>query len=98
MTAAKPRRSDEVDTKLLPDGYIVLYNIKTEWGHTLTPLGAVVWELCDGTLSVEEIVHHVGELTERSGDAELGAQVVKLVDEFVTLGLVHTESASAEVT
>ena len=97
MTAAKPLRSEEIETKILPDGYIVLYNSKTEWSHTLTPLGAVVWELCDGTLTVEEILHHVRELTERQGDDELGAQVVKLIDEFITLGLVHTESASAEV-
>jgi len=88
MTIIRPTRNENITTKILPDGYIVLHNSKTEWAHTLTPLGAIAWELCDGLLTVQEIEQQVVELTERSNDHELKEQVVKLVDEFIALGLV----------
>lgn len=85
----RPKRNNEVETRILPDGYVVLFNTKNNWAHTLTPLGALTWELCDGQVSIDEIVDRIVELVgSETVDRKLKEQITTLVDQLSELDLV----------
>src|SRR5688500_6603598 len=54
-----PRRKADVKTSVLPDGHVVLFSDTRDWGHTLNPRAALIWEFCDGEHTVAEIVSEV---------------------------------------
>jgi len=84
----KPKRNPLIKTKVLPDGHVVLFNEANDWAHVLTPQGALLWELCDGSIELYEIFPTVGEATGRSSDGMLEQQLRQLVDELVSLDLL----------
>lgn len=54
-SAFKPKRNPHFAARLLPDGYVLIYSEQSTWVHTLTPLGGLVWEFCDGENAAHEI-------------------------------------------
>jgi hypothetical protein len=52
----QPRHRPEVEMEVLPDGSALLFDPRDDRGHILTALGALIWEMCDGLLTDEEIV------------------------------------------
>jgi hypothetical protein len=89
-----PKRNPDVKTTLLPDGYVVLFSIKTDWAHTLNPTGALVWEFCDGQHSVDELVSEVEGLLAGSDRKRLTTEVESLLQELLAAGLVLDEAGS----
>jgi hypothetical protein len=89
-----PKRNEDIDTRLLPDGYTVLVNSKTDWAHTITPIAGLVWELCDGINSIEQIKDLVIDMVEAADKELLKQQVDELLKEFEKAGLVVTEAQS----
>ena len=88
------QRHPDINTKVLPDGYVVLSSSKTDWVNVLNPTGALVWELSDGELNIEEIVDQIQELLQRSDRTELLNQVDTLIKELAKVGLVSEVSAT----
>jgi hypothetical protein len=84
----KPIRNPDVKTTLLPDGFVVLFSTKTEWAHTLNPIGAIVWEYCDGCHSVDEIVAEVRQILEEKEEVQLSQVVRTFVEELLNSGLL----------
>jgi pyrroloquinoline quinone biosynthesis protein D len=76
VTGARLRYDDvrEEHVLLIPEGAV-----------RLNPTAAEVLELCDGERSLDEIV---GELSARYEGADLGDDVVELVDAMAQRGLV----------
>lgn len=87
----KPKRNDDIETRLLPDGHVVLFSKNSDWAHTITPMAAIVWEFCDGDNTPEQIAQRTREITQ-SSDAELASQIDKLLQEFEQSGLILFES------
>lgn len=79
MTTTKPKRSEEMESTSLPDGLVILVNKQTSWAHTLTPLGALVWEFCDGKNSVDEIVSNIKAIPEVGDRPTLHQEIADLV-------------------
>ena len=52
-------RNPAIKTRLLPDGHVVLFNPQGTWAHIVNPLGALVWEFCDGEYSIDQIAETV---------------------------------------
>lgn len=82
MNLSKPKRSQDMESTSLPDGYVVIINKKTNWAHTLTPLAGLVWEFCDGENSVPEIVSKIQAIPEIGVSETLQKEVVELVDQL----------------
>ena len=82
----KPQRDPEIETSLLPDGHVVLVSHKTDWAHTLTPTGALVWEFCDGTNSVDEIVTRIRGIKEVPENPALKEDIATLIAELDDAG------------
>lgn len=87
----KPKRNSTIEISLLPDGHAVLVCKKTDWAYTLTPLGALVWEFCDGESTRTEIVEQIKSLPELPTHSALDAEVMSFLDELVDSGLVLEE-------
>ena len=67
MTPTLPTMAEGLDVNETDDG-LIIYQESTDRVHHLNPTAAVVFELCDGTRSVEEITRLVAE-TFGLGDA-----------------------------
>lgn len=88
----KPKRIPDVETKMLPDGHVVIFSKSSDWAHTITPLAAIAWEYCDGEHSVEQIVERVLEYA--NGDStNLQPEISELLSDFAQSGLVADATA-----
>jgi hypothetical protein len=87
-TTIKPKRDPELEVNTLPDGHIVVFNARTNLACTLTPLAALVWEFCDGSNSLEEIVQQLDSIEDLPKVQSMKVDVEKLVQEFEDSGLV----------
>lgn len=90
MTAAKPKRNPEFNARLLPDGYVLIYSEKSSWVHTLTPLGGLVWEFCDGERTLDEIADLICSKANVPAKREDIAELVKELDKNGLLNAVHS--------
>ena len=83
----KPKRIPDIETKMLPDGHVVIFSKTSDWAHTITPLAAIAWEYCDGEHSVDEIVARVLEYA--NGDSQnLQPEISALLTDFAQSGLI----------
>jgi hypothetical protein len=84
-----PKRRSDVKSILLPDGCLVIFDESTEFAHTVSPIGAMAWELSDGEHSTGDIVTEINELTESLLEPEvLTKQVHELLNELKENGLL----------
>ncbi len=81
-----PRRNPDVKTTLLPDGHIVLFDEKTNWAMTLNPMGALIWEFCDGNHTASQIEQEITSLTDQHND--LDQNIESLLKELSESGLI----------
>jgi len=77
-----PKRNPEIQTNILPDGHVCLVSEKTEWAQTLTPLGGLVWEFCDGTNSVGDIIDQLKLIPEVTIGPKFKDEVAELLEEL----------------
>lgn len=87
-------RNPDVETKLLPDGHVVLFSAQNDWAHTLTPLGGIAWEFCDGESTLDQIIDLVATTAEVKVES-VSEELKTLCDELVNSGLLT--SATAQV-
>lgn len=89
---ARPSRNAQIRTTLLPDGFAVLMNVKTDWAVTLNPQGALVWEFCDGEHSIASICAEVGKLLPPGSEGAASDSIIGLIAELQESGLVELTS------
>ena len=91
MMSSNPKRHPGIETKILPDGHAVLMSEKTNWAYTLNPLAAIVWEFCDGTNSLSDIVQHIkGMKEEIQLPDDLEHEVAEVVDDLTESDVLVT--------
>ena len=81
-------RDPAVKASVLPDGHVLLHLERNDWCYTLTPLGGLVWEYCDGDHAPEDIVRRIEAIPGVSPDADLPGKVGELLGELERLGLL----------
>jgi Coenzyme PQQ synthesis protein D (PqqD) len=86
------RRHPKILARLLPDGYVLLHALDSNQVHTLTPLGGLVWEYCDGQ-SADDITRQLMEIDELSKLADLREQISVLTCELKEAGLLLDEDS-----
>lgn len=80
-------RKSGLKSTLLADGHLVVVDESSDSALTLNPLGAAVWEFCDGTQSTKGIVAELQHLCDLPTDT-LAFDVGELVRELVREGLL----------
>ena len=81
-------RDPEVKASVLPDGHVLLYLERNDWCYTLSPLGGLVWEYCDGEHAPEDIVRRIEAIPDVPPDPELLGKVEELLQTLTGLGLL----------
>ena len=84
-------RDPEVKASILPDGHVLLFLERNDWCYTLSPLGGLVWEFCDGGHELEDIVRRIEAIPGASSDPDLPGQVEELVRTLDGYGLLLHE-------
>ena len=85
-TGYRPRKRADVLELDMGDG-LVLYNHDGDLVHHLNPSAGIIWQLCDGEATVEELAHDIAEEYRLDSETVTG-QVAALIAEFDTLALV----------
>ena len=82
-----PSRSPRVVHSSLSGGEMVLLHLETGQYHELNPIGALIWELLDGSRGTEEVS---AEIRAKVHDppADLDAVVAGFVSDLKARGLV----------
>jgi hypothetical protein len=83
-----PVRKNGLKSTLLPDGYLVITIESSNEAITLNPMGAAVWEFCDGQHPLSAIVEELVELGVPNSEG-LNNDVSTLLDELLTTGLIE---------
>jgi hypothetical protein len=80
-----PRRRDDIETHLMPDGSALLYDPVSSEGHALNITGSFIWEYCDGKLLPDQIAAElVAVLPHVPG---LQDEALRLIADFAEMGL-----------
>jgi pyrroloquinoline quinone biosynthesis protein D len=69
-------------------GEMLLYVPESQTAHALNSSAVAIWELCDGTLTIDEIAEELGPRVGRSGAALL-PDVILTVTRLSELGLLE---------
>jgi Coenzyme PQQ synthesis protein D (PqqD) len=84
----KPVARDDVQYSALDDG-AVIYDTASERVHVLNSTAAYIWNLCDGSFTVEDIESEIEELA-RSGSWDIEDKVQEALTYFQKQGLLGT--------
>lgn len=87
-----PRKAADVLELDMGDG-VILYNHDSNLVHHLNPSAAILWQLCDGDASVEQLGREVAE--EYGLDtSKVQGEIAGLIAELDALGLVEDATAA----
>lgn len=86
--ASQPKRNPEIETQRMPDGSAILLDSGGAAAHPLNESAAKIWDLADGSRSVNQIVD---ELLEQYEVERAAAQsdVLRLVEDLVGKGILQ---------
>src|SRR5579863_9394049 len=90
---ARPLRRSDVETYILPDGSALLYDPRSESGHPLDVVRALIWDYCDAQLTRDEIAQEIAALLPQAPDAV--TYTLSVLEEFALAGLLAPEAPSA---
>lgn len=81
-----PRRRDDVESEILPDGSCLLFDPVSNNGHALNAAGALIWDYCDGALSAGAIADELAQLLPDA--PEMRTQALAMIATLSRLGLL----------
>jgi PqqD family protein of HPr-rel-A system len=87
LLAQKPTVRELIEFRVLDDFSSVAVDPDSGQAHALTPVATAIFERCDGTMSVNEIVQEIVDIFECDG-AQAQSDVVAFVDELRERGLL----------
>jgi hypothetical protein len=87
--SSTPRRSRGLAAVEL-DGDLVVYDPADQVLHVLNPAAALVWDRCDGTTTVAEIVAELSRWVARPA-TDLAGEIAAAVADLRHLGLVDSD-------
>jgi hypothetical protein len=68
----------------------VLFDKETGSVHVLNPTADMIWDLCDGRHSIEEIEEVVRGEFRANGEADVAADIKNVLERFTKEGLLDT--------
>jgi PqqD family protein of HPr-rel-A system len=91
--AVRPlQRGDVTETDL--DDELVLYDPRTGATHALNMTAAVIWEMCDGSLLLDEMARELASTFGLSAE-QAGADTAAALAHFQALGLLQSDADQA---
>jgi hypothetical protein len=88
------RQREDIETHFMPDGTCLLFDEVSNEGRALNAAGALVWDYCDGSLTVGEIAAELAALL--PNEPQVHAETLSLLEELERTGyLVEAEQSPA---
>ena len=81
------RKSEFAESKA--DDQVLLYSAETEAIHCLNPTAYLIWTLCDGEHTIEDLVANLRASFAIPDGIDLRADVQRTLDTFVRKGLLQ---------
>ncbi|MDY7077288.1 MAG: PqqD family protein [Chloroflexota bacterium] len=88
----KPIRRKDVTCKQLDEAETVLYDPKTDVLHILNPTARLIWELCDGEHTIEDMTAAIEAQYTGTEGKDILSEVQRTLDTFTTQDLLQTVS------
>ncbi|HEY8446122.1 MAG TPA: HPr-rel-A system PqqD family peptide chaperone [Thermomicrobiales bacterium] len=82
-----PSLRSSVEFRVLDDLSSVAVNPESGEAHALTPVATAIFERCDGTMSIAEIVRDIVDIFECDG-AQAEKDVIAFLDDLTVRGLI----------
>jgi hypothetical protein len=82
-----PTHRADVEMEVMPDGSALLYDPRIDQGHILTSLSGLVWDMCDGSQTVDAIADACAALLPQ--DPHTAQTVHMLITSFAELHLLE---------
>jgi Coenzyme PQQ synthesis protein D (PqqD) len=80
-------RHPEVESNLLPDQTVLLFQKDTSLAVPVNAEGAAIWKMCDGAHTIDRMVDNLTEIYHQERN-RIGQDVRAFLGELVRLGLV----------
>jgi PqqD family protein of HPr-rel-A system len=87
LLAQKPTVRELIEFRVLDDFTSVAVDPDSGQAHALTPVATAIFERCDGTMTVDEIVQEIVDIFDCDGHQARG-DVVAFIDELRERGLL----------
>lgn len=88
-----PRRRENIETHLMPDGSALLYDPALGRSHVLNVIGSFIWEYCDGSLTSEQIAEELATLLPQQPG--IHTEALQTIAELEAQGLFASSSDMA---
>jgi hypothetical protein len=86
-------RRSEVDSNPLPDQTVLLFQKQTGTAVPINPVGAAIWEMCDGGHTIDQMVDRLAE--DYDGErSRIDRDARAFLTELVRLGLIDRRVAA----
>ena len=92
MNAIKPLRKQDIITKVVGNETI-LYSSGKRVIHVLNHTAKLVWELCDGSHSIEDMERAMRAKFSFSAECDVEKDVREMLDDFAKTGVLEEKNA-----
>lgn len=89
----RPRHAEGVAFRELSDDETVLVNARGDVAFVLNPMASVIWDLCDGSHSTEEIAAFICDTLPDAELDQVSEDLAALVDKLLEAGLIEDVDA-----
>jgi hypothetical protein len=86
----------DIETHIMPDGTCLLFDPVSNDGRALNAAGALVWDYCDGTLSVGEIANELATLL--PGEPQVRGDALALLEDLAQSGYLAPSEGAPSAT
>ena len=88
----KPVRREDVTCKQLDETETMLYDPQTEALHILNPTARLIWELCDGEHTVEDMAAALKAQFTGVEGKDISGEIQTTLDTFTAQGLLRPDN------
>jgi hypothetical protein len=92
MPCVSPKRNDVLNIPV--DDEVMLHDQKQRKVYTLNPVAALVWSLCDGSHTADQIVASVKSQFSGYDPLEISPEIHKTIAQFREHGLLNPDGMS----
>ena len=85
----KPVQRKDVTYKQLDEAETMLYDPETDALHILNPTARLIWELCDGEHTIEDMVATIKAQYTGIEDRDILSEIQEALGTFTTQGLLQ---------
>ncbi|MCI5217815.1 MAG: PqqD family protein [Candidatus Electrothrix sp. LOE2] len=92
MPCVSPKRNDVLNIPV--DDEVMLHDQKQRKVYTLNPVAALVWSLCDGSHTADQIVASVKSQFSGYEPSAISPEIHKTITQFREYGLLDSDGMS----